>query len=195
MALKKYKTDYVSYFHISKRGQNQRFSSLFWYVTTGFPGTGCSIGRRKFRVNRNKHLKHATLPHSGPEMRTWLCMYIILLDLMKLMQFVNFLCLYYSNNYWRNSEVRIVPRGALRYQEGYQTRPKIHVKRVFYHNRARNVNRVSNSYKIDLIGYGFFGRSYVFRVLFHANFVLKGMIFGNLCFYGSFAKFCVEFCI
>ena len=44
-------------------------------------------------------------------------------------------------------------------QETVQARPKIHVKRVFFHNGAlyvRNVNRVSNSCKIGLTGYDFF---------------------------------------
>ena len=41
---------------------------------------------------------------------------------------------------------------------GYQARPKIHVKRVFFQSRAlyvRNVNRVSNSCKIGVKGYVF----------------------------------------
>ena len=39
---------------------------------------------------------------------------------------------------------------------GYQACPQIHVKRVFFYGQARNVrnvNRVSNSYKIDIKGY------------------------------------------
>ena len=50
------------------------------------------------------------------------------------------------------------PRGALECQKGYQARPKIYIKRVFFHNRVlyvRNVNRVSNSCKIGLKGYDF----------------------------------------
>ena len=48
--------------------------------------------------------------------------------------------------------------GHLNVKRGYQARPKINVKRVFFHNRAlyvRNVNRVLNSCKIDLEGYDF----------------------------------------
>ena len=54
--------------------------------------------------------------------------------------------------------VTLKSRGPLKCQEGYQARPKTDVKRVFFHNRAlyvRNVNRVSNSCKIGLIGYDF----------------------------------------
>ena len=48
--------------------------------------------------------------------------------------------------------------GALKCQGGYQVRPKIHVKRVFFHSLAlyvRNVNRVSNLCKIGLKEYDF----------------------------------------
>ena len=49
--------------------------------------------------------------------------------------------------------------GALECQEGYQVRPKIHMKRVFFHSQAlyvHNMNRVSNSCKIALKGCDFF---------------------------------------
>ena len=71
--------------------------------------------------------------------------------------------------------VKRKPRvGHLNGKKGYQARPKIHVKRVFFHNRAlhvRNVNRVSNSCKIGQNGMIFLKMSYVFRVVFHAKFV------------------------
>ena len=52
--------------------------------------------------------------------------------------------------------------GTTRMSGGYQARPKIHVKRVFFHSRALyvcNMNRISNSCKIGLKEYDFFWRS------------------------------------
>ena len=54
-----------------------------------------NLKEKIYKVNRNRHLRHATLPPSRPEMRAWLCMYmIILLDLMKLTAICEFSVMY-----------------------------------------------------------------------------------------------------
>ena len=72
------------------------------------------------------------------------------------------------------------PGGALECQEGVSGSSKnSRNKGLFFTiEHYRCVNRVSNSCKIGLKGYDFW-RSYVFRVVFHAEFVLEGNIFGN----------------
>ena len=48
--------------------------------------------------------------------------------------------------------------GGTRMSRGYQARPKIHIKRVFFHSWALyvcNMNRVSNSCEIGLKGFDF----------------------------------------
>ena len=52
---------------------------------------------------------------------------------------------------------------------GYQACPKIHVKRVIFHNSALyvcNMNRASNSCKIGLKGYDFLEILRIYRVVF-----------------------------
>ena len=75
--------------------------------------------------------------------------------------------------------------GHLNVKKGYRTCPKIHEKRVFFHNRAlnvRNVNRVPNSCKIGLKGYDFVEDQITYLGLFFMQNLCnyKGMIFGNL---------------
>ena len=61
------------------------------------------------------------------------------------------------------------------------------------------VNRASNLYKIGLKGYDFVGDLTYSGLFFMENLChFKGIIFGNLLYLGSFAKFCdvfLELCV
>ena len=79
-----------------------------------------------------------------------------------------------DEQYWYNIMSGILmTRGGI---GGYKARPKIHVKRVIFHNRAlyvRNVNRASNSCKIGQKGCDFLDLTYLYRVVL-CKFCIKG---------------------